>query len=30
VGYLWSKQVTDFLISSLRHVSTSRSPEFRG
>jgi hypothetical protein len=26
VGYLWSKQVTDFLVSSLRQISTGRSP----
>ena len=30
VGYLWSKQVTDFLISSLRQVSTSRSRSSEG
>ncbi len=27
VGYLWSKQVTDFLVSSLRQISTGRSPK---
>ncbi|MGA2932937.1 MAG: alpha/beta hydrolase, partial [Acidimicrobiales bacterium] len=27
VGYLLSKQVTDFLVSSLGQISTSRSPE---
>jgi hypothetical protein len=27
VGYLWSKQVTDFLVSSLRQISTDRSPK---
>ena len=30
VGYLWSKQVADFLVSSLRQVSTSRSPSSEG